>query len=345
MAKPSPINNKIDPETIYQKLECIGKGSYSEVFKGITLKTKELVAIKIIDLEGVEDEVEHEVSIVQKDVSVLSQAHCPQITRFFGSYMKLSKLWIIMEFLAGGSIRELLKPGPIDEVFCAIILRELLIGLHYVHSGNRIHRDIKPANILLSSKGDVKLADFGVSGQLSEKMQKRYTIEGSPLYMAPEVIQEYGYDSKADIWSLGITTIEMAKGYPPYAGVHPMRVLLLIPKNEPPVLEGAFSDSFKNFVSMCLKKEPNERPSAAQLLLHPFIKPAGKTSKLTDLMERLEAWKQQNPPEKEEELDDDAESSFSEDGFGTVIKGRGYSNSDEEEEENENEDEEEEEDQ
>lgn len=215
-----------------------------------------------------------------------------------------------------------LKPGVFTEQEVAVVCREILLGLQYLHAEGKIHRDIKAANILLAGNGDVKLgkcivshlvsltfaADFGVAAQLSSHKSQRHTFVGTPFWMAPEVIRQTGYDSRADIWSLGITAIEMAKGEPPLAENHPFKAIFLIPKEDAPRLEGPdWSKEFCDFVTACLQKQPHsvgsnmwgkalltaQRPTAKDLLQHPFIVSARRTSHLVDLVQRYHKFQKQ----------------------------------------------------
>jgi len=194
-----------------------------------------------------------------------------------------------MEFCGAGSVSDLMRitDKTMNEEQIAVILKDALKGLIYLHSKRKIHRDIKAGNILLNNKGEGKLADFGVSGQLSDTMAKRQTVIGTPFWMAPEVIQEVGYDVKADLWSLGITAIEMAEGKPPYSNIHPMRAIFMIPSRPPPKLTepDKWSKEFNDFVVHCLTKNPEQRPPATDLLKHAFIAKAKTSTILVGLID------------------------------------------------------------
>ncbi|EGP85347.1 uncharacterized protein MYCGRDRAFT_74796 [Zymoseptoria tritici IPO323] len=275
----------------YQMLEELGSGSFGTVYRALDKTTGEYVAIKHIDLEGSDDDIRE----IQQEISLLATCSSEYVTRYKTSFVRGVKLWIVMEYLGGGSCLDLLKPFSkgMEEKYIAVIMKELLHGLDYLHTTGKIHRDIKAANILLSETGQVKIADFGVAAQLTNIKSQRLTFVGTPFWMAPEVIQEAGYDFRADIWSLGITAMEMALGEPPRSDVHPMKVLFLIPKEKPPRLEGSrFSREFKEFVALCLNKEAEKRPSAMSLLKHAFIKKAGKTDVLRDLLRVVKSHEQ-----------------------------------------------------
>lgn len=281
-----------NPASQYTLMEKLGTGSFGTVYKAMQNETRQIVAIKQINLEDSNDDI----SEIRKEIANLAQHESEFVTRYYDSFVINYKLWIVMEYLAGGSCLDLLKPGVFSEVHIAVICRELLLGLDYLHDEGTIHRDIKAANVLLSASGKVKLADFGVAVQLTNMLS--HTFVGTPFWMAPEVIRQAGYDTKADMWSLGITAIEMAKGEPPLAEYHRTDLLSLIPKAKPPVLEGPFSSAFKDFVSQCLTKDSAQRPTARELLQHRFIRGARKTSCLTELTERYQEWRTQHPRSK-----------------------------------------------
>ncbi|KAI9626026.1 hypothetical protein H4Q26_016014 [Puccinia striiformis f. sp. tritici PST-130] len=323
-----PNEGQADPEEFYVRQDRIGKGSFGEVFKAFDKRTRKPVAIKVIDLESAEDEIED----IQQEIAILSQLDSSYVTRYHGSYLKGTSLWIIMEYCSGVVVVIWLdmKPGVFREEYIAIILKELLKGLDYLHHEGKLHRDIKAANVLLSSTGEVKLADFGVSGQLTATMTKKNTFVGTPYWMSPEVIKQ-SVTIKSRYLVTWITAIELAKGEPPYADLHPMKVLFLIPKNPPPVLDGPeFSKTFKDFISECLKRDPNARPSAKELLKHKFIRNSKKPSYLTELIERLERWKTEgghqtkvsghnNEHEDGNQANDDSANDMWD--FGTIKKG------------------------
>jgi len=272
----------------FELIEKLGRGSFADVYKAFNKKTGYIVAVKIIDLAQTTDVIED----ISKEIELLRTCNSEYVIKLYDSFFSDDKLFIILEYLAGGSILDIVKKrGPLQEVYIAIIMREVLSALDYLHSNKKIHRDIKAANILLSSEGCIKLADFGVSAQITDSMNKRNSFAGTPYWMAPEVINQSLYAFKADIWSLGITAIELATGKPPFSEFHPVKALFMIQQGETPKLQGSYSKAFKDFVTLCLTRNYDKRPTAKELLAHRFIKSAQKTGFLTDLLDTSDVFK------------------------------------------------------
>ncbi|XP_074042886.1 serine/threonine-protein kinase 3 [Leptinotarsa decemlineata] len=256
------------PEEVFDIICKLGEGSYGSVYKALHKESDNVVAIKQVPL----DTDLHEII---KEISIMQQCDSPYVVKYYGSYFKNTDLWIIMEYCGAGSVSDIirLRKKTLSECEIATILSDALKGLEYLHSNRKIHRDIKAGNILLNTDGHAKLADFGVAGQLTETISKRNTVIGSPFWMAPEIILEIGYDCVADIWSIGITALEMAEGKPPYADIHPMRAVFMIPTKPPPSFRDPdrWSAEFIDFVSVCLVKNPCDRASATDLIHHVFL--------------------------------------------------------------------------
>eukprot|EP00475_Leptophrys_vorax_P016507 TRINITY_DN2295_c0_g1_i1.p1 TRINITY_DN2295_c0_g1~~TRINITY_DN2295_c0_g1_i1.p1 ORF type:complete len:602 (+),score=158.96 TRINITY_DN2295_c0_g1_i1:83-1888(+) len=269
--------------TGYLKLGKLGGGAFGDVFRGIALKKpSEEVAIKVIDLEETKDDI----MIIHREITTLSQSRlCPQLVQYKGTCTppEGTEVWVLMEFVRGGSVYDMMKSrgAPMKEDEIAIIVREVLLALQFLAAESRIHRDIKSANILIQDSGQVKLADLGASGVITNTSPQTGTVVGSPYWMAPEVMQGK-YDGSADIWSLGITVIEMAVGKPPLRDLPAVQVVMAIARKPAPKLEGNFSDAIKDFVEKCVQKNPQERSPVYELLRHPFVESAKPVSYLAD---------------------------------------------------------------
>ncbi|KAJ7996393.1 hypothetical protein DPEC_G00236620 [Dallia pectoralis] len=263
-----------NPLEDYELLHRIGSGTYGDVFKARNLKTSVIAAIKVVKLDPGED-----ISSIQQEITMIKECTHKNIVSYFGSYLRNNKLWICMEYCGGGSLQDIYHvTGPLNERQIAYVCRETLQGLRHLHEAGKMHRDIKGANILLTERGDIKLADFGVAAEINASVAKRKSFIGTPYWMAPEVAaveKKGGYNQLCDIWAVGITAIELAELQPPMFDLHPMRALMLMSKSsyQPPKLKEKtkWCADFHNFVKISLTKNPRKRPTAEKLLEHPFV--------------------------------------------------------------------------
>ncbi|EFA75800.1 putative protein serine/threonine kinase [Heterostelium album PN500] len=271
-------------EDSFEFKEKLGQGGYGAVFRALHRESGTTLAVKVLSITPTR------IADIEKEIDLLKKCRCQSVLSYYGSIAKLAELWILMDYCAVGSVKDMMKTccDTLDEEQIAAVAADVLSGLGYLHSKGIVHLDVKAANILLTEDGQVKMADFGVSQQLQTPYGQSSILIGSPLYMAPELILKAPFNSKADVWSFGITLIELAEGRPPSRGLKSMAQLCEVPNMPPPKLANPkdWSPSFNDFISKCLTKDPEQRPSVGDLLSHPFIQNAKTTECLGNMIKQ-----------------------------------------------------------
>ena len=274
-----------DPTTIFQELVKLDEGSSGAVYRGVDVRSGHTVAVKIIHIRP-----DTKLESLENEIAILQSCVHQNIVEFLGAFSKDTELWLGMEFMPGGKLTDILMTSRFTEQQIAVVCKDCLLALEYLHEANLVHRDIKSDNILLNASGQVKIADFGFCAELTESGGKRKSVVGTPYWMAPEVIRGMDYDTKVDVWSLGIMALEMAEGEPPLLDLPPLRALFVIATQAPPTLNepSKWTADFQDFLRCCLSKSVARRATAKELLQHPFIVGASNDhSFLADLIARL----------------------------------------------------------
>lgn len=286
---------KLDPTTIYTREKKIGQGAFGEVFMATDSRSERRVAIKKMTMTP--KNKKHLIT----EIHIQKSSSHPNIVEFLDGYLVDDQLWVVLEFMGGGSLTGVLEQFPqlqLTEPQIAYVCLETLKALSYIHSLHRLHRDIKSDNILLGDGGEVKLADFGFATQLTHKQNQRNTVIGTPYWMAPELIEGHDYGHKVDIWSLGIMVREMLEGEPPYMDLPSAKALFLIITKGLPALkkEHRYSEELKDFLKASLAKEPNERADAMQLLMHPFLTRSCSAKEFIPVIQKAKRLQQAEAP-------------------------------------------------
>ncbi|KNC96959.1 STE/STE20/PAKA protein kinase [Spizellomyces punctatus DAOM BR117] len=283
MEKLRAVVSKGDPTILYAKVKKVGQGASGSVFVARNTGNNTVVAIKQMDLAN-----QPRKELIVNEILVMKESQHPNIVNYLDSFLVKSELWVVMEYMEGGPLTDIIDNNTMNEPQIAAICCETIKGLHHLHNRSIIHRDIKSDNVLLDSEGHVKITDFGFCAKLTADRGKRATMVGTPYWMAPEVVKQKEYGAKVDIWSLGIMAIEMIEGEPPYLEEEPLKALYLIATNGTPTLKSPekLSGVFKNFLGRCLEVDVAKRATADELLQHPFLRIAAPSSALTPLVKR-----------------------------------------------------------